>query len=70
MHKGEAHKYVCMVKDKSGEPKDYSLQNKMFRKFFYENSAPLEDMVTFVEVSSARLASKLGLTAKDQIVVV
>jgi len=61
---------VCMVKEKNVEPKDYSLQNKMFRKFFYENSAPLEDLVTFVEVTNSRLAQKLGLTGKDQITVV
>lgn len=59
-----------MVKEKNVEPKDYSLQNKMFRKFFYENSAPLEDLVTFVEVTNSRLAQKLGLTGKDQITVV
>jgi len=59
-----------MVKGKNVEPKDYSLQNKMFRKFFYENSAPLEDLVTFVEVTNSRLAQKLGLTGKDQITVV
>ena len=59
-----------MVKEKNAKPKDYSLQNKMFRKFFYENSAPLEDLVTFVEVTNSRLAQKLGLTGKDQIVVV
>lgn len=70
VHRGESHKYVCMVKDKGSAPKDFSLQNKMFRKFFYENSAPLEDMVTFVEISSPRLAAKIGLTSKDQVIVV
>lgn len=62
LHKGEAHKFVCMLKDPRAEPKDFSLQNKMFRKFFYENSAPVEDLLTFVEVTSPRLAAKLGLT--------
>lgn len=54
-----------MVKAKGLEPKDYSLQNKMFRKFFYENSAPLEDMVSFVEILNPRLAAKVGLTGPD-----
>lgn len=42
----------------------------MFRKFFYENSAPIEDLMTFVEVSSPNLALKLGLSDLDQVVVV
>ena len=42
----------------------------MFRKFFYENSAPIEDMLTFVEVTSPRLAKKLGIIGMDQVVVV
>ena len=42
----------------------------MFRKFFYENSAPIEDMLTFVEVTNSRLAHKLGLKDKDQVVIV
>ena len=42
----------------------------MFRKFFYENSAPIEDMLTFVEVTNFRLAHKLGLKDKDQVVIV
>lgn len=65
MHKNEPHKYICIVKNANSEPKNYTLQNKMFRKFFYENSAPIEDMVTFLEVTSPRLAVKLGLTGTD-----
>ena len=63
LHRGEAYKYVCMYKPLTvaSKPKDFSLQNKMFRKFFYENSAPIEDMLTFVEVTHSRLAWKLGL---------
>ena len=70
LHKGEAHKYAFMYKTASSEPKSFSLQNKMFRKFFYENSAPVDDLITFVEVTSLRLAMKLGLKQTDQVVIV
>ena len=59
-----------MLKNGASEPKNFTLQNKLFRKFFYENSAPAEDLLTFVEVTSPRLAVKLGLTGTDQIIVV
>ena len=42
----------------------------MFRKFFYENSAPIEDLASFVEIGSPLLARKIGLTAMDQVIVV
>ena len=70
LHKGEAHKYAFMYKTANSEPKSFSLQNKMFRKFFYENSAPVDDLITFVEVTSLRLAMKLGLKQTDQVVIV
>lgn len=70
LHRNEPHKYICMVKNIQSEPKDFSLQNKMFRKFFYENSAPIEDLMTFVEVTTPSLALKLGLSDVDQVVVV
>ena len=40
------------------------------RKFFYENSAPLEDLAVFCEIKNARIAKKVGIESKDQIVVV
>ena len=42
----------------------------MFRKFFYENSAPIEDLVSFVEISNILLARKIGITNTDQVVIV
>ena len=59
-----------MMKDKGVRPKDFTLQSKLFRKAFYENSAAIEDLAIFVEVTNSNLARKVGLTGKDQIVVV
>ena len=58
------------LKDKDIKPKDFTLQNKLFRKFFYENSSSLEDIAHFVEISNRNVAKKVGLTGKDQIIVV
>ena len=64
VHKNEPHKYLIMQKETKGvEAKDFSLQNKMFRKFFYENSSPIDDLMTFVEIeNNSKLAAKLGFT--------
>ena len=63
-------KYFMILKDKNVKPKDFTLQNKLFRKFFYENSSSLEDVAIFVEVTNPNIAKKVGLSAKDQIIVV
>lgn len=65
LHRNEPHKFVCMVKRAKSEPKNFTLQNKIFRKFFYENLAPAEDLMTFVEINSVHLATKIGLRATD-----
>ena len=70
LHKDEPHKFVCMLKSPNSEPKDFSLQNKMFRKFFYENSSPVDDVMTFVEIKSLGLALRMGLERFDQVIVV
>ena len=59
-----------MLKDKDIKPKDFTLQNKLFRKFFYENSSSLDDVAHFVEITNQNIAKKVGITGKDQIVVV
>ena len=51
-----------MLKNSNLDPKNFTVQNKMFRKFFYENSAPIEDLVSFVEISNILLARKIGIT--------
>ena len=63
-------KYFMMLKDKDIKPKDFTLQNKLFRKFFYENSSSLDDVTHFVEITNQNIAKKVGITGKDQIVVV
>ena len=63
-------KYFMMLKDKAIKPKDFTLQNKLFRKFFYENSSSLDDVAHFVEITNYNIAKKVGITGKDQIVVV
>lgn len=42
-------------------PKDMTLQQKLFRKFFYENSGFIDYEVRFIEITNARVAAKLGL---------
>ena len=42
----------------------------MLRKFFYENSAFVDDLAVFAEIGNGHLAAKVGITAPDQIVVV
>ena len=43
-----------------------SISQKMFRKFFYENSSFIESETIFVEISNSKLASKVGIK-KDKI---
>ena len=63
-------KYFMMKKQHKAVPKDFTLQSKLFRKFFYENSAAIEDLAIFVEITRPSIASKIGLTGADQICVV
>jgi len=49
-----------------------SLQSKLVRKYFYENSQPVEDLIMFGEVTKPFVAKALnfGLESFDQILVV
>ena len=60
LYKDSPHKYFIMARDKSKttNPIDFPVQLKMFRKFFWENSADIEDLATFVEVTNIDLADK------------
>lgn len=42
-----------------------TLQNKIFRKAFYENAAPFQDSLVFVELHNYLVAKKLGIEADD-----
>jgi hypothetical protein len=39
------------------------------RKFFYENSANIEDLAIFAEIDSMTTARKIGITRPDEMVV-
>jgi hypothetical protein len=57
VNKGSNVKYV-MVCNPGGHssPSEMTLQQKLFRKFFYENSGFIESEVKFVEVTNERVA--------------
>jgi hypothetical protein len=46
------------------------LQQKLFRKFFYENSGFIDSEVKFIEVTNERVAQRFGLKGPDSIMVV
>jgi hypothetical protein len=70
LNKGLPVKYIfTMVNHQKGRPV-LSTQATLVRKFFYENSQPIEDLVMFGEVTNRRIAEKIGLTGDDQIVLV
>ena len=51
--------------------KQMNLTQKMFRKFFYENSSFMESETIFAEITDKKLAAEaLGLRAQDKIIAV
>jgi hypothetical protein len=38
-----------------------TFQQKLFRKFFYENSSFVDSEVKFLEVTNERVAARIGL---------
>ena len=63
INKGSPAKYILIKKGSD------SIQQKIFRKAFYENGSLFSDMVIFAEISNPRIAKKVGLDQDDQIVV-
>ena len=69
VNKGTNVKYVIM----SNNPQTYAttsgmtLQQKLFRKFFYENSGFIESEVKFVEVTNERVAARIGIESQDRV---
>jgi hypothetical protein len=47
-----------------------TIQNKILRKAFYENSSNFEDSIQFVEVSNSRVGSVIGLKSPSDIVLI
>ena len=66
INKGQPTKYFLILNEGRSNPKDMSLSQKMFRKFFYENSSFIESETIFVEISNSKLANKVGVK-KDKI---
>jgi len=65
VNKGSPTKYIMIKKGNDA----LSLQQKIFRKAFYENGSMFTDSVVFAEISNARIAKKVGIESDDQIVV-
>ena len=47
-----------------------SVQQKLFRKFFYENSSFLDSEVKFIEITNTRVAERFGIKDQDEITIV
>jgi len=46
-----------------------SIQQKLLRKFFYENSANIDDLAIIAEITNAETAKKVGIMFPDEMVV-
>eukprot|EP00347_Sterkiella_histriomuscorum_P001728 403370913 len=70
VNKGTNVKYVIICNPKNWKsPKDMTIQQKLFRKFFYENSAFIDSEVKFIEISNIRVAQRLGIENDESIYV-
>jgi hypothetical protein len=47
-----------------------SLQQKLFRKFFYENSGFMDSEVRFLEITNERVGARVGLNGTDKVMLV
>lgn len=47
-----------------------TLQQKLLRKFYYENSGFTDELAIFAEISNKKLAKKVGIDAIDDLVLV
>lgn len=71
VNKGSNVKYLVMVNTRDHQnPSQMSLQQKLYRKFFYENSGFLDSEVKFLEITNERVAARVGLTSNDVIMMV
>ncbi|CDW83935.1 UNKNOWN [Stylonychia lemnae] len=67
-NKGSNVKYVIMLNTKQwSTPRDMTVQQKLYRKFFYENSSFLENEVKFIEITSNRVAHRFGIQSPNEI---
>lgn len=62
---------MCNPGDHKNPSKDFTFQQRMFRKFFYENSSFIESETMFVEITDKRLAkSALGINDQNTLLAV
>lgn len=69
VNKGNNVKYV-MICNSETNISEMNLQQKLFRKFFYENSSFMDSEVKFIEVTNQRVAERIGLDSQDKIIIV
>ena len=63
INKGQPTKYFAIINDgKFKNPTEMSLNQKLFRKFFYENSSFIESETVFFEISSPKIAAQIGMS--------
>jgi hypothetical protein len=72
VNKNSNVKYLIMVNNprNRSSPADMSLQQKLFRKFFYENSGFMDSEVKFLEITNERVGARVGLTSDDRVMMV
>ena len=71
VNKGSNVKYLLICNPGGhSSPADMTLQQKLFRKFFYENSSFIDSEVKFIEVTNERVAARIGLDHPDKIMLV
>ena len=71
VNKGTNVKYVMMCNPGGHKsPSDMTLQQKLFRKFFYENSSFIDSEVKFIEITNERVAARVGLDSQEKIQIV
>ena len=67
-------KYFVMANtasSKSDPAMEMTLEQKLFRKFFYENSSFIDSECVFVEITDLKVAEQcLGITGENQLIVV
>ena len=62
VNRGNNVKYLIICNPSNFKsPSEMTLQQKLFRKFFYENSSFIESEVKFIEITNDRIAKRIGI---------
>jgi hypothetical protein len=72
VNRGTNVKYFVMCNPGGlASPSDMTLQQKLFRKFFYENSSFIDSEVKFLEITNQRVATRFSsLDSQEKIFLV